>query len=191
MDCPDDSECRGTPSNYYTLTAAEGQDPVRVTYTGEDGIPHISDSFEIIQEGDVFTTYEIALYTNEVEIEGVTATWNGKTYSVDASQTGTLTVRAVEDTEDNAAVSPVVKETPAERLESGTGLIVAKPDTQYTVNNLGIPVPAGGAPSLLLTASLQTMGLTGKRDWSKRLPNSCQHWASIRRVIISPNIWIW
>ena len=149
----------GTPSNYYTLTAAEGQDPVRVTYTGEDGIPHISDSFEIIQEGDVFTTYEIALYTNEVEIESVTATWNGKTYSVDASQTGTLTVRAVEDTEDNAAVSPVVNETPAERLESGTGLIVAEPDTQYTVNDLGIPVPEGSAPSLLFDSIITNDGI--------------------------------
>ena len=149
----------GTPSNYYTLTAAEGQDPVRVTYTGEDGIPHISDSFEIIQEGDVFTTYEIALYTNEVEIESVTATWNGKTYSVDASQTGTLTVRAVEDTEDNAAVSPVVNETPAERLKSGTGLIVAEPDTQYTVNDLGIPVPEGSAPSLLFDSIITNDGI--------------------------------
>ena len=149
----------GTLSNYYTLTAAEGQDPVRVTYTGEDRIPHISDSFEIIQEGDVFTTYEIALYTNEVEIGGVTATWNGKTYSVDASQTGTLTVRAVEDTEDNAAVSPVVNETPAERLESGTGLIVAEPDTQYTVNDLGIPVPEGSAPSLLFDSIITNDGI--------------------------------
>ena len=148
-----------TPSNYYTLTAAEGQDPVRVTYTGEDGIPHISNSFEIIQEGDVFTTYEIALYTNEVEIEGVTATWNGKTYSVDASQTGTLTVRAVEDTEDNAAVSPVVNEAPPERLESGTGLIVAEPDTQYTVNDLGIPVPEGSAPSLLFDSIITNDGI--------------------------------
>ena len=148
-----------TPSNYYTLTAAEGQDPVRVTYTGEDRIPHISDSFEIIQEGDVFTTYEIALYTNEVEIESVTATWNGKTYSVDASQTGTLTVRAVEDTEDNAAVSPVVNETPAERLKSGTGLIVAEPDTQYTVNDLGIPVPEGSAPSLLFDSIITNDGI--------------------------------
>ena len=149
----------GTLSNYYTLTAAEGQDPVRVTYTGEDGIPHISDSFEIIQEGDVFTTYEIALYTNEVEIESVTATWNGKTYSVDASQTGTLTIRAVEDTEDNAAVSPVVNETPAERLKSGTGLIVAEPDTQYTVNDLGIPVPEGSAPSLLFDSIITNDGI--------------------------------
>ena len=149
----------GSLSNYYTLTAAEGQDPVRVTYTGEDEIPHISDSFEIIQEGDVFTTYEIALYTNQVEIGSVTATLNGKTYSVNASQTGKLTVRAVEDTEDNAAVSPVVKEAPPERLESGTGLIVAKPDTQYTVNNLGIPVPAGGAPSLLFDSIITNDGI--------------------------------
>ena len=148
-----------TPSDYYTLTAAEGQDPVRVTYTGEDEIPHISDSFEIIQEGDVFTTYEIALYTNQVEIGSVTATLNGKTYSVDASQTGTLTVRAVEDTEDNAAVSPVVNEAPPERLESGTGLIVAEPDTQYTVNNLGIPVPAGSAPSLLFDSIITNDGI--------------------------------
>ena len=149
----------GTPSDYYTLTAAEGQDPVRVTYTGEDEIPHISDSFEIIQEGDVFTTYEIALYTNQVEIGSVTATLNGKTYSVNASQTGKLTVRAVEDTEDNAAVSPVVKEAPPERLESGTGLIVAEPDTQYTVNDLGIPVPAGGAPSLLFDSIITNDGI--------------------------------
>ena len=149
----------GTPSDYYTLTAAEGQDPVRVTYTGEDEIPHISDSFEIIQEGDVFTTYEIALYTNQVEIGSVTATLNGKTYSVNASQTGKLTVRAVEDTEDNAAVSPVVKEAPPERLESGTGLIVAKPDTQYTVNNLGIPVPEGSAPSLLFDSIITNDGI--------------------------------
>ena len=149
----------GSLSNYYTLTAAEGQDPVRVTYTGEDGIPHISDSFEIIQEGDVFTTYEIALYTNQVEIGSVTATLNGKTYSVNASQTGTLTVRAVEDTEDNAAVSPVVKEAPPERLESGTGLIVAEPDTQYTVNDLGIPVPEGSAPSLLFDSIITNDGI--------------------------------
>ena len=149
----------GTPSNYYTLTAAEGQDPVRVTYTGEDGIPHISDDFDIAEVEDVFTTYKIALYTNKVEIESVTATWNGKTYSVDASQTGTLTVRAVEDTEDNAAVSPVVNETPAERLESGTGLIVAEPDTQYTVNDLGIPVPEGSAPSLLFDSIITNDGI--------------------------------
>ena len=70
---------------------------------------------------------------------------------MDTEGAGKLTVRTVVNTEDNAAVSPVVTEHPTEALKEGTGLIVVDPDTNYTVNDLDIPVPEGAAPSLLLS----------------------------------------
>ncbi|MFQ7242440.1 S-layer homology domain-containing protein [Agathobaculum sp.] len=149
----------GQPSNYYALEAAlTGQDPVRVTYTGEDGKPHLSDSFDIADAKDLFETYEVALYTNQVDVSGITATVGSKEYLVNADKTGTLTVRTVVNTEGNDAVSPVVNEAPAEKLIAGSGVIVADSDTKYTVNNLDIPVPEGAAPSLLFDTIVTSDG---------------------------------
>lgn len=100
------------------------------------------------------------MYTNEVDVSGITAMLNGKTYhNVSASETGTLTVRTVVDTENNVAVTPVTTEDPTFRLEAGSGLIVVDKDTTYTVNNLGIPMPEGQAPSLLFDTIVTSDGV--------------------------------
>lgn len=154
-------DVNGDATPYYSLEATGhgGQDPVRVTYTGDDEIPVISDAFNISEVNDLFTTYEIALYTGDVQTEDVTATINGKTYSVDASGTGTLTVRTVVNTDNNAAVTPVTTESPTSKLQAGTGLMVVDEDTTYTVNDLGIPMPEGQAPSLLFDSIVTSDGV--------------------------------
>ena len=150
----------GTPSNYYTLEAAEGQDPVRVTYTDSNGNETLNDNFNINDVKDLFAKFTVKMYTNEVDVSGITAMLNGKTYhNVSASETGTLTVRTVVDTENNVAVTPVTTEDPTSRLEAGSGLIVVDKDTTYTVNNLGIPMPEGQAPSLLFDTIVTSDGV--------------------------------
>ena len=135
---------------YINSTGFTGQEPVRVTYTGSDGQAHISDSFNPSAVNDLFTTYEIAIYAGGAG--KVEATVNGVRYGI-ATGTGTLHVRAVEDTEENPVVS--VETTVTEPVASGEAAISAPANTSYTLNDTSVAVEPEGV-GLLFDSIIDT-----------------------------------
>ena len=145
---------------YYSLEPdGAGQDEVRVTYTDSEGVSHISSEFDITEVDDLYTEYEIQLYTNTVDINKVVASdSDGKLYSVMLGKPGTLTIRTVENTESDKTITPVTTQSPDSRMPERTGKIVVDEDTTYTVNDLGIPMPEGQDPSLLFDTIVTSDG---------------------------------
>ena len=130
------------PLYYIESTGYDTQDPVRVTYTDTDGgDPIISDAFDPVTVGEVFNDYTIAVYrdnSGEVSVD-----IGGVRYAVE-TDTGTLRVRAVEDTE--GGENPVVGVTAevSEPVGAGKAAITAPEDTEYTLNNTTVKVEAAG-----------------------------------------------
>lgn len=130
------------PLYYIESTGYDTQDPVRVTYTDTDGgDPIISDAFDPVTVGEVFNDYTIAVYrgnSGEVSVD-----IGGVRYAVETG-TGTLRVRAVEDTE--GGENPVVGVTAevSEPVGAGKAAITAPEDTEYTLNNTTVKVEAAG-----------------------------------------------
>ena len=145
----------------YRLEAtAEGQLPVRVQYINADGEAVISDVFE--PSAELFATYDIKMYYGENKPESIKASADGKTYDVNADAVGTLTVRAVDDTNNSAADNPVhrISETlPSERLSAGTAAVTPKEEnTTYTLNNTTVPVKNPAAVGLLFDTIIDDDG---------------------------------
>lgn len=132
----------GEDSLYY-FTQGEGQAPVRVTYTGEDGEPVMSDEFD--PTTDLYTTYKIDLYPGENNLSEVTASadTSGSTAYPISVNSGTLTVRAVDAGSPNEVTYPV-EDAPFTKLEPGTAAVSAPADTAYTLNDTDVTVPVGG-----------------------------------------------
>jgi len=146
---------------YYSLEpVGAGQDEVRVTYTDSEGVSHISSEFDITEVDELYTEYDIQLYTNTVDINDVVARdSDGKLYSVMLGESGTLTIRTVENTESDKTITPVTTQSPDSRMPERTGKIVVDEDTTYTVNDLGIPMPEGQDPSLLFDTIVTSDGI--------------------------------
>ena len=145
----------------YRLEAtAEDQLPVRVQYINADGEAVISDVFE--PSAELFATYDIKMYYGENKPESIKAIADGKTYDVKADAVGTLTVRAVDDTNNSAADNPVhlISETlPSERLSAGTAAVTPKEEnTTYTLNNTTVPVKNPAAVGLLFDTIIDDDG---------------------------------
>lgn len=119
-------------------TGFDTQEPVRVTYTGSDGKPHISDSFDPAEIHELYAAYEIAIYAGKAG--NVTASIGGERYSL-ASGTGTLRVRAVEDSQAEAFI-PVKSELEGP-VTAGEAAILAPEDTSYTLNDTTVPASSG------------------------------------------------
>ena len=86
----------------YYIVPDEGQDPIRVTYTDDNGKAIVSDLFEPTAE--LYETYKINIYYNDVT--SIFATDGTNTYVIDADDDnyGTLTVRAVDEHEENPVI---------------------------------------------------------------------------------------
>ena len=145
-------------NGYYHFSEGEGQDKVRVTYsyTDEDGVKHTvtEDAFDPATMGDVYGQLTIELYPGENNLNDVTAkTKDGKTYRITA-KTGTLTVRAVENSD---PTSNIVETAPDTKLAPNTAMAV-KPTsgTIYTLNNTGVQLPSDSTPSLLFDDIIDT-----------------------------------
>lgn len=145
----------------YHFVEADGTEPVRVTYSYYDEdqqktVTVMEDDFDAQAIGDSYRELDINIFNgaNAEDFSNVTATI-GETKGVALNvHSGTLTVRAV-DAEDPATVTtPVADSTNAEGFTAPqTGQAVAVvPEgqtTTYTLNDTGVALPAGSAPSLL------------------------------------------
>ena len=145
-------------NGYYHFSEGEGQDNVRVTYSyrDKDGVKHTvtEDAFDPATMGDVYGQLTIELYPGENNLNDVTATTeDGKTYRITAN-TGTLTVRAVENSD---ATSDIEETAPATKLDPNTAMAV-EPEggTTYTLNDTGVRLPTDSLPSLLFDDIIDT-----------------------------------
>ena len=129
----------GTNLYYIVSTGFDGQDPVRVAFEGEDGKYHLNDTFDPAAVDELFTTYEISIYSGSAGT--VLAQVDGKVHNV-AVYTGTLTVRAVEETEDNPVVS--VTEAVTAPVAAGSAAVTAPSGTTYTLNDTTVSVTGDG-----------------------------------------------
>ena len=127
-------------TDLYYIVPDAGQEPIRVTYTDGEGNAAVSDHFDPATIRDLYTTYEIELYTNTVT--SVTAEVNGITCEIDYSGKGTLTVRAVDDTDENPVVG--VQVALPRPVEAGEGAVTAPAGTTYTLNETTVEADAAG-----------------------------------------------
>ena len=135
--------------NLYYFVPADNQDPVRVTYTGEDGTPVLTDNFT--PSTDLYATYRIDLYPGENNLSEVTASTgeeDAQSYPISVNS-GTLTVRAVANDNPNNVTFPVGDE-PTDKLQAGTASVSAPEGTTYKLNNTDVSVPENGSAISLL-----------------------------------------
>ena len=124
----------------YYIVPDEGQDPIRVTYTNAADEEVVSDHFDPAAINELYAEYTIELYTGAVT--SVTATVGDISCEIDYSGTGTLTVRAVDDTDENPVVG--VQEALPRPVEAGEGAVTAPADTTYTLNETTVTADAAG-----------------------------------------------
>ena len=127
-------------TDLYYIVPDAGQEPIRVTYTDGAGIAVVSDHFDPAAIDELFAEFAIELYTGTVT--SVTAEVNGITCEIDYSGKGKLTVRAVDDTDENPVVG--VQEALPRPVEAGEGAVTAPAGTTYTLNETTVAADAAG-----------------------------------------------
>ena len=128
-------------TTYYRLVNTnESGNPIRVQFKDEDS--KVIESDTVTTTNELYGEYTIGIFSDENDV--VTAAAGETVYNIAAS-TGTLTVRAVQDTD---ATSGITDEAPTKPLSTGAATAVAPADTAYTIGETGVTV-LGGAPSLL------------------------------------------
>ena len=127
-------------TDLYYIVPDAGQEPIRVTYTDGAGIAAVSDHFDPAAIDELFAEFTIKLYTGTVT--SVTAEVKGITCEIDYDGTGTLTVRAVDDTDENPVVG--VQEALPRPVEAGEGAVTAPAGTTYTLNETTVAADAAG-----------------------------------------------
>lgn len=165
-------------NDYYHFSEEEGQDKVRVTYSYTDasGEKHTvtDDAFDPATMGDVYGKLTISLYPGENDLNDVTArTADGKIYRLSVG-TGTLTVRAVQDSD---ATSDVISSEDegsegsfnedgvyTGEIQSGSAVAVEPAGTTYTLNNTGVELPDDAKPSLLFDSIIEDENSTTRTD---------------------------
>ena len=126
--------------NLYYIVPDEGQDPIRVTYTNDADEEVVSDHFDPATIDELFAEFTIKLYTGTVT--SVTAEVKGITCEIDYDGTGTLTVRAVDDTDENPVVG--VQVALPRPVEAGEGAVTAPAGTTYALNETTVAADAAG-----------------------------------------------
>lgn len=159
-------------NGYYHFSEGQGQDKVRVTYsyTDQSGKIHTvtNDNFDPTTVGDMYATLKIDLYPGGNDMSQVRAESDNGVHYV-SSQSGTLTIRAVEDQD---ATSEIQDAAPTESVAVGSAVAVAPAGTTYTLNDTGVPLPEiasdsnpdGSRPSLLFDSIIEDEGSTARTD---------------------------
>lgn len=134
----------------YRLVGEDGQEPMKVQFTDENGQSVTSDHFEA---GDaVHETYAISLYREEkTRMAGdLLLRWEDKTYLVDTSEQATLTVRATSD--DVQYGIELQNGSP----QSGKPAFAAKENSVYTINDSSVQVSDPSNVALLFDEVLDS-----------------------------------
>lgn len=147
----------GNSDLYYFEPVKDKQDPVRVTYSyfDENGekVSVTNDAFDPADFEEGFGTLQIDLYpgNNAADFSNIEAVSGEDVYAV-STNSGTLTVRAVNAEDPSTVTSEIKDAAPAvEDVEKGEAVAVAPANTVYTLNDKDVPLPTDGSanPSLL------------------------------------------
>ena len=143
----------------YRMVPAESQDPVRLTFTNDEGQEVVSDEF-VFDEDCLNTEYTMALYLNQLDQGHVQANFSGIegmeacSYPIQL-KTGTLTVRGT--TEEPASTEIVSEES---EVYGNEVTAMAPADVTYYVNDSQVEITDKENVKLLVDDVLDTQVLT-------------------------------
>ena len=140
-------------ADYYHFENEDGTAVgVRVQYSNEDGAV-TSDKFDPAVEKDVFTEYNVSVYTGDTKGIVTAVASDGKNYLINTGE-GTLTVRAVKNSD---PTSSIVQAAPDAKLDPNTATAVEpETGTTYTLNDTDVVLPEDSVPSLLFDDIIDT-----------------------------------
>lgn len=147
-------------SSYYRFVPVKGDTEVRVQYDGGD-VPVTEDHFTPALEGDVFKEYTVTIYSGNTSGDKVEA-GNGKDLYTVITGAGILTVRAVNNEQDEAVTE--IQESVTTPTSGSAVAVEPKGGTTYTLNNTDVQLPDDAVPSLLFDDIIEDKGSTDRTD---------------------------
>lgn len=148
-----------TGSSYYRFEKVTGDTEVRVQYDGGDG-PVTEDHFTPASEDDVFKEYTVTIYSGDTS--GDVEAGNGDDYYTVVTGAGILTVRAVNNEQDEAVTA--IQESVTTPTSGSAVAVEPKGGTTYTLNATDVQLPDDAAPSLLFDDIIEDEGSTDRTD---------------------------
>lgn len=148
-----------TGSSYYRFEKVTGDTEVRVQYDGGDG-PVTEDHFTPASEDDVFKEYTVTIYSGGTS--GDVEAGNGVDYYTVITGAGILTVRAVNNEQDEAVTE--IQESVTTPTSGSAVAVEPEGGTTYTLNDTDVQLPDAAAPSLLFDDIIEDEGSTDRTD---------------------------
>ncbi len=146
-------------SSYYRFKPVSGDTEVRVQYDGGDG-PVTEDHFTPASEDDVFKEYTVTIYSGGTS--GDVEAGNGVDYYTVITGAGILTVRAVNNEQDEAVTE--IQESVTTPTSGSAVAVEPEGGTTYTLNDTDVQLPDNAAPSLLFDDIIEDEGSTDRTD---------------------------
>ena len=146
-------------SSYYRFVPVTGDTEVRVQYDGGDG-PVTEDHFTPASEDDVFKEYTVTIYSGGTS--GDVEAGNGDDYYTVVTGAGILTVRAVNNEQDEAVTE--IQESVTTPTSGSAVAVEPKGGTTYTLNATDVQLPDDAVPSLLFDDIIEDEGSTARTD---------------------------
>lgn len=146
-------------SSYYRFVPVTGDTEVRVQYDGGDG-PVTEDHFTPASEDDVFKEYTVTIYSGGTS--GDVEAGNGDDYYTVVTGAGILTVRAVNNEQDEAVTE--IQESVTTPTSGSAVAVEPEGGTTYTLNDTDVQLPDDAVPSLLFDDIIEDEGSTDRTD---------------------------
>lgn len=155
----------------YRIVAADGQDPVRLQFTDDEGTRYVSDDFDPAALGSLSRDLSMSIYPGDVDLDkilmDVTVGSETLTYVV-RTEPATLRVRVVND-EQGDAVTDVLTGEDAQVPSDGRAYASVPQGTRFLINGSEIDVTDEAAPSLLFDSVVSDDNTEGARDYETAL----------------------
>lgn len=148
-----------TGSSYYRFEKVTGDTEVRVQYDGGDG-PVTENHFTPASEDDVFKEYTVTIYSGGTS--GDVEAGNGDDYYTVVTGAGILTVRAVNNEQDEAVTE--IQESVTTPTSGSAVAVEPEGGTTYTLNDTDVQLPDDAVPSLLFDDIIEDEGSTDRTD---------------------------
>ena len=155
----------------YRIVAADGQDPVRLQFTDDEGTRYVSDDFDPAALGSLSRDLSMSIYPGDVDLDNilmdVKVGSETPTYVV-RTEPATLHVRVVND-EQGDAVTDVLTGEDAQVPSDGRAYASVPQGTRFLINGSEIDVTDEAAPSLLFDSVVSDDNTEGARDYETAL----------------------
>lgn len=155
----------------YRIVAADGQDPVRLQFTDDEGTRYVSDDFDPAALGSLSRDLSMSIYPGDVDLDkilmDVKVGSETLTYVV-RTEPATLHVRVVND-EQGDAVTDVLTGEDAQVPSDGRAYASVPQGTRFLINGSEIDVTDEAAPSLLFDSVVSDDNIEGARDYETAL----------------------